>query len=88
MLLHLSEGEKVQDRGTRLRTLMNSKARVEGNENHDYTLTNGHWEVLLPPPTSIKSYRPFQAVLNPMSDTTYTQSGVPISYSILPDDRL
>ena len=56
MLLHLSEGEKVQDRGTRLRTLMNSKARVEGNENHDYTLTNGHWEVILPPPTSIKIY--------------------------------
>lgn len=35
--------------GVRLRTLMNPKPRVEGNENHDYPFTNGHQEVLLPP---------------------------------------
>lgn len=75
--------------GARLRTLMNSKPRVEGNENHDCPLTNGHWEVLLPPRPSIKSSRSFQAALNPMSTTTYTQYGLPISYSILlPDERL
>lgn len=73
----------------RLRTLMNSKPRVEGNENHDYPLTNGHWEVLLPPRPSIKSSRSFQAALNPMSTTTYIQCGLPVSYSILlPDERV
>lgn len=67
----------------------NSKPRVEGNENHDYPLTNGHQEVLLPPWPSTKSSRSFQAALNPMSTTTYTQYGLPISYSILlPDERL
>lgn len=75
--------------GARLRTLMISKPRVEGNENHDYPLTNGHQEVLLPPRPSTKSSRSFQAALNPMSTTTYTQYGLPISYSILlPDERL
>lgn len=41
--------------GVRLRTLMNPKPRVEGNENHDYPFTNGHQEVLLPPRPFTKS---------------------------------
>lgn len=44
LLLHLVDGERVQDLGARLRTLVYSKPREERSENHDYTLTHGTGE--------------------------------------------
>lgn len=67
LLLHLTDGEKVQVLGARLRTLVYSKLRAERSENHDYTLTNKNWRVpLLPLP--IKASGPCRAMPNPMAE--------------------